>query len=145
MNIKLRVINLIAKYNTKDPFKLSKKLNIEIRYCNLGDTKGFFKKILKRKYIFINSELTDFEQKLVCAHELGHALLHSSKEFEFMIDRTRLIRRNKVENEANEFASWLIFGDDEDFLHNQELENACCKNINSWIIDDIIFIRKGRR
>lgn len=44
MNIKLRVKNLVSKYNTKCPFKLAKKLDIEVRYCDLGETKGFFKK-----------------------------------------------------------------------------------------------------
>lgn len=144
MNIKFRVLNLIAKYNTKNPFKLSKKLSIEIIFEDLGDTKGFYKKILRNKFIFINSELTEFEQKLVCAHELGHAILHSTRRFEFLIDNTRILRDTKIENEANEFASWLIFGDDEDLLHNQELENAYCKNINSWIIDDIVSMRKKK-
>lgn len=138
MNIKIRVKNLKEKYFTKDPFKLAKKLNISVRFCELGNIKGLYKKILKRKYIFINSELSDFEQKLVCAHELGHAILHSSKEFEFMIDRTRLIRRSIVEDEANLFASWLLFDDDE----LECVQHEYSKNINSWIIDDIINIRK---
>lgn len=145
MNIKIKVFNLIEKHRTKNPFKLAKKLNIEIVYEDLGNTKGFYKKILRNKFIFINSELTEFEQKLVCAHELGHAILHSSKDFEFMIDNTRILRKSVIENEANEFASWLIFGDDEDFYHNYELENAYCENINSWIIEDIVSIRKNRR
>ncbi|MCI7224507.1 ImmA/IrrE family metallo-endopeptidase [Fusobacterium sp.] len=142
MNIKVRVNNLIEKYGTKNPLKLTKKLKIDVRYCELGNIKGFYKKILKRKYIFINCKLNNFERKLVLAHELGHAILHSSKDFEFMIDHTRLIRRSKVEQEANEFASYLIFGDGEEFEKNHELEYAVCKNINSWIVEDILRMRE---
>lgn len=141
MNIKLRVKNLIEKYGTKDPVKLTKKMKINVRYVELGNIKGFYKKILSKKYIFVNSELNNFEQKLVLAHELGHALLHSSKDFEFMIDYTRLIRRSKIKQEANEFASYLIFGE---FEYNHDLEYAVCENINSWIVDDIVGIRKKK-
>lgn len=137
MNIKSIVKKIIEKYNTKDPFKLAKKLNILVRYYDLEDTKGFYKKILTKKYIFINSELSEFEQKLVCAHELGHAILHSSKNFEFMLDRTSLIRKSKVEDEANLFASWLLFDDDvEDEYNFKEKEG-----IDSWVLDSIVNLR----
>ena len=123
MNIKLRVLNLIARHRTRNPFKLARALNIEIIYQDLGEVRGFFKKILRRKYIFINSELSEFEQRLVCAHELGHALFHSSNDFHFMLDNTKLIRKSKIEDEANEFASWLIFEDDREVYYSYFLEN----------------------
>ena len=110
LNIKLRVLNLIARHRTRSPFKLARALNIEIIYQDLGEVRGFFKKILRRKYIFINSE---FDQKLVCAHELGHAILHSSNRIQFLIDNTKILRRNKIEDEANLFASWLLFPSDD--------------------------------
>ena len=34
-NIKLRVKNLIEKYNTKNPYMLCKKMNILIKFINL--------------------------------------------------------------------------------------------------------------
>lgn len=113
LNIELRVSNLIAKHRTRNPFKLAKALNIEIIYEDLGEVRGFFKRILRKKYIFINCELSEFDQKLVCAHELGHAILHSSSQYQFLIDNTRILRRSKLEDEANLFASWLLFPDDE--------------------------------
>jgi len=123
LNVKLRVLNLIARHRTRNPFKLARALNIEIIYQDLGEVRGFFKKILRRKYIFINNELSEFEQKLVCAHELGHALFHSSSDFQFMLDNTKLIRKSKIEDEANEFASWLIFEDDREVYYSYFLEN----------------------
>ena len=61
MDIQLKVLNLIKKYGTNNPFKLAKKLNIEIIIDDLGEVRGLFKRILKRKFIFINSELSEFD------------------------------------------------------------------------------------
>ena len=103
MNIKLRVLNLIAKYRTRNPFKLANLLGITVIFRDLGEVRGLFKKVLKRRYIFINSNLSEFNRRIVCCHELGHAILHSSSEYQFLIDNTRL------------FASYLLISDDEVF------------------------------
>lgn len=119
MNVRLKVMNLIEKYNTSNPYVIAKKLGIYIMYGDLGKTKGFYKKILRKKYIFINNNLNDFEKKLVCAHELGYAILHASRKFEFLLDTTNIYKQSKIEDEANEFASWLIFGEDNDKNNNR--------------------------
>lgn len=115
MNIKLRVLNLITKYRTRNPFKLAESLGIIVKFVDLGEVRGLFKKILKNKYIFINSNLSEFDQRIVCCHELGHAILHSSSEYQFLIDNTSLLRKSKLEDEANLFASYLLIPDDEVF------------------------------
>lgn len=117
MKISKLVSNLIEKHSTRNPFKIAKKLNIEIIYEDLGEVSGFFKKVLRRKYIFINSNLSDFEQMIICSHELGHAILHSSNRLQFLLDNTYTIRNSKLELEANLFAHYLIFenNEDEDF------------------------------
>ena len=124
MDIQLKVLNLIKKYGTNNPFKLAKKLNIEIIIDDLGEVRGLFKRILKRKFIFINNQLSEFDQMLVCCHELGHAILHSSSNYQFMIDNTSILRLSKIENEANLFASYLLFPNDDfieslDFIENK--------------------------
>ena len=138
MNIKLRVLNLIARHRTRSPFKLARALNIEIIYQNLGEVRGFFKKILRRKYIFINSELSEFDQKLVCAHELGHAVLHSSNRIQFLIDNTKILRKSKIEDEANLFASYLLFPDDEIFEEFEFKETET----NFWMFEEIKRLRQ---
>ena len=137
LNVKLRVLNLIARHRTRNPFKLARALNIEIIYQDLGEVRGFFKKILRRKYIFINNELSEFEQKLVCAHELGHALFHSSSDFQFMLDNTKLIRKSKIEDEANLFASWLLFPSD-DVVEEFEFKET---ETNFWMFEEIKKLR----
>lgn len=137
MNIKVRVLNLITKYRTRNPFKLAKSLGIIIRYDNLGEVRGLFKKILKRKYIFINSNLSEFDQRIVCCHELGHAILHSSSEYQFLINDTNLLRRSKLEDEANIFASYLLIPNDEVFEEYEFKETET----NFWMLEEIKRLR----
>ena len=128
MDIRLKVLNLIVKYGTKNPFKLAKNLNIEILIEDLGEVRGLFKKVLKRKFIFINSRLSEFDKILVCAHELGHAVLHSSSNYQFLIDNTRILRKSKLEDEANLFASFLIFP------NNDEMEIECIETETNFLM-----------
>lgn len=137
MNIKLRVLNLIARHRTRNPFKLARLLNIEIVYEDLGEVRGFFKKILRRKFIFINNKLSEFDQKLVCAHELGHAVLHSSNRIQFLIDNTKLLRKSRIEDEANLFASWLLFPSD-DVIEEFEFRET---ETNFWMFEEIKRLR----
>ena len=106
-NIKLRVKNLIEKYNTSNPHELCKKLKISIEFKDLGEIKGFFKKVLRNKYIVINETLDEYSQKVVLCHELGHAIFHNSKKINFM-KKNFLNYTPELEKEANEFAIELL-------------------------------------
>lgn len=106
---------LIRRYRSSDPFELADALNITV--LERGDfkrQKGAFKVILNNSFIFINANMSDEMKRLVCAHELGHALLHRSlgktqaglMEFElFNITDT-------TEYEANLFAANLLLDED---------------------------------
>lgn len=138
MELQLKVLNLIKKHGTNNPFKLAKKLNIEIIIDDLGEVRGLFKKILRRKFIFINSKLNELDQMLVCCHELGHAILHASSNYQFMIDNTKILRLSKLENEANLFASYLLFQND-DFIESLDfVENKT----NSLMINEMKRLRE---
>lgn len=106
-NIKLRVKNLIQKYGTTDPYKLCQKLGIEVIVMDLGVIKGCFKSRMGEKVILTNSVFSAFAQKIILAHELGHAILHSDHDTAFMKDRF-LNYSNTLENEANKFAAELL-------------------------------------
>ena len=138
MDTRLKVLDLIVKCGTKNPFKLAKKLNIEIIIEDLGEVRGLFKRVLRRKFIFINSKLNEFDKILVCAHELGHAILHSSTNYQFLIDNTSLLKRSRLEDEANLFASYLIFPDGEEIeIEYRETET------NIWMFEEIKRLRKN--
>ena len=106
-NMKLRVKNLIEKYNTSNPYVLCERLGIEIKYVYYKDVKGFFSRVLKRKYIVINEKLDEYSKLVVLCHELGHAIYHSSKNKLLM--KINFFNYNpELENEANEFAAELM-------------------------------------
>lgn len=112
MNIKLRVKNLEKKYGTREPYKLCKRLKINIIYMDLGEIKGIYKKVVTNKFIVINENLDRFCQKVVLAHELGHAILHHSKEIQALKDYDLFPRfSNQIEVEANTFAAELLIDD----------------------------------
>lgn len=122
MNIKLRVKNLEKKYGTRDPYKLCKRLKINIIYMDLGEIKGIYKKVVTNKFIVINEKLDRFCQKVVLAHELGHAILHHSKEIQALKDYDLFPQfSNQIEVEANTFAAELLI--DDDFDNDEYIEN----------------------
>lgn len=111
MNIKDIVNETIEKYGTNNPFELCDLLKIKIAYSKLGNINGYFIKVPKNKFIVLNEDLNCVKQKFVCAHELGHALLHSELNTLFL-QRNTLNIKGKYENQANEFAAELLIDDD---------------------------------
>ncbi|MCQ5203515.1 ImmA/IrrE family metallo-endopeptidase [Mordavella massiliensis] len=59
----------------------------------------------------MDDTLSDQEKLFVCAHELGHMLLHKKANAIFMDSRTQL-NTTKYENEADRFAMSLLISND---------------------------------
>lgn len=101
---------LVSKYKTSDPFLLCDYLDIHVHFVPLGSTRGVYRYIRRTKIIAINSDLDDCEYSTVCAHELGHALMHTGNAI-YMNALMPLSRPRRQENEANRFAANLLIGD----------------------------------
>lgn len=100
--------HLMKKYKTNDPFELAEYLKIKIVYEYLGKhTRGFYQACPKLKIIHINNDLDSINRKIVCSHELGHAILHSKLNIVFLHKHTFCVK-NKFEREANTFAAELL-------------------------------------
>lgn len=110
MNIPLRVKNLIARHDTNNPYRIAKELNITVITTDLPErTYGFCRRILRRKYIFVNNDLPSSVQKFVVAHELGHILMHPGYSYFRMENRSYYASKTK-EEEADNFALRLLRG-----------------------------------
>jgi len=110
--IQSKVDDLCKKYGTRNPFTLAKYLKIEIFYWDLPhDIRGFYQYEKRNRFIFLNSSLSIEEQIIVCAHELGHAILHTKLNSPFMRSNT-LFSIDKVEVQANTFAAYLLIPDE---------------------------------
>lgn len=100
----------IKKHRTNNPFEIAKNRNIIIRYFPLGQTLGFYMKNVRHQVISINNDINDQLKKFVCAHELGHAILHPNENTPFLSKNT-LISKDKIETQANFFAVRLLLYD----------------------------------
>lgn len=99
---------LVKKFGTNDPFVIAKGLNIIVVYKNMGKTtRGIYFRKLRRRFIVINSELSEEWQKVVCAHELGHDRLHPGLG-RFWLDENTFFNTGKYERQANTFAVKLL-------------------------------------
>ena len=100
------VDNLTYTYGTSDPFRLCRYLGAIVVYVPLVRVNGFYQRYEDKDLIYINEDLTEEEQQLVCAHELGHLVLHNDINSIFLESTFFVV--NKYENEANTFAKYLI-------------------------------------
>lgn len=124
MTIKVLADKIAKRHNTRDPLQIARDLGFIIVYAPLMEVRGFQQRILRRNLIYINSDLDETQQRLVCAHELGHYFLHRGTNRVFM-DRSTDFVPQKTENEANKFSVDLIYSNDmlEDFVY-QPAEKA---------------------
>lgn len=110
MNIKQKANSLARKYSSRNPLEIIKNLNVILVYYPLEDVRGFYQYFQRNNIIYIDDELSENEQKVVCAHELGHMFLHKNSNALFMDTRTHFVT-TKYENEANTFAAELLIPD----------------------------------
>lgn len=103
---------IAAKCGTRDPFKIAKYFDYIVVQVPLVGIRGFYDYKKRNHIIYIDSELGSGEKQFVCAHELGHSLLHRGLNRIFL-DTTTHLKTNCYEREANEFAVELIVSDDD--------------------------------
>lgn len=120
------IVERLTKENeTCDPFKIAEALGALIVYVPLVRVNGFYQRYQEQDIIYINQDLTEEEQILVCAHELGHMVLHNDKNSVFL--ETTIKGRGIYELEANAFAVQLL----QEYLNlNEEIP------IINWTIDN---------
>lgn len=111
VDIKDYVINIAKKHETTNPFKIARQKDIIVLFENLGNTLGFYSTYKRFKFIHINNEIDEITQRFVCAHELGHAVLHPKSNTPFLRNQT-FFSVDRLEVEANTFAVELLLTDE---------------------------------
>ena len=109
-DIKRIVSHYRKKFNTTDPYVIPHQLGILYQTGALK-YEGCYMFLKNHRYIFLNEDLSPHEQKLVMAHELGHAILHRKENCYFIRNKTLLLN-SKNEIEANKFAIELLLPDE---------------------------------
>ena len=106
------VKRLCRKYDAADPFAIARQMDIGVIFEPLGTVRGYYSHFNRRNLIHINSDLDGDQQFLVCAHELGHSVLHPNANTPFFKAHT-LFSVSKMETEANRFMICLTISDEE--------------------------------
>ena len=118
MDIKKIVNSLVKKHKTRNPFEMIRGMNVILVPVPLEGVRGFYQYFQRNNIIYIDDSLPEHEQLHVCAHELGHMLLHKKANALFM-DTYTGFNTTKYEKEADLFAMELLVPD-ETFLEYQE-------------------------
>lgn len=106
------VDSLVEEYDERDPFSLCRAMDIEVMmYDFSGNVKGYCFQHSNVHIIVINKNLDRFMKKFICAHELGHALMHEyyTKHIELAVYDVSA----RPELEANLFAAELLVSDED--------------------------------
>ena len=112
--ISQKVTSLTKKFSTRDPFEMCKYMDIKIRYADLGHLiKAYYFYQSRIKNIVLNSRSGEIVQRVLCAHELGHAILHGDLATMRGFQELELFDSMvPTEYEANLFAAELIISDE---------------------------------
>ena len=115
--IQKKVKTITKKYDTRDPFEICKNMNIHVYYKDLGKAlKAYYFYQSRIKNIVINTNSSMIVRRVLCAHELGHAILHGKLAAMRGFHESELYDSFiPTEYEANLFAAELIISDDEIF------------------------------
>ncbi len=120
------VEKLIRKYSTRDPYELLDCLHVIVRESdNYKHLKGFCFLSCRTMYVTINSKLSQPEQRIVAAHELGNLVLHKNiLQTALLKDSVLYDMKNPTEYEANLFAADLLIDDSsvEEMAQDSELD-----------------------
>ncbi|CAM4060950.1 ImmA/IrrE family metallo-endopeptidase [Bacillus pacificus] len=111
MKIKEYVLEIVKKHGTTNPFEIAKRKNIIVLFEDLGSTLGFYNTYKRIKFIHINNQINETTQRFVCAHELGHAVLHPKANTPFLRNQT-FFSVDRLEIEANTFAVEMLLTDE---------------------------------
>ncbi|ATP40730.1 hypothetical protein CSE16_12105 [Solibacillus sp. R5-41] len=135
MWIKERTNQLKQRYNTECPYEIARYLKIHVMQHDLHEEiNGYYKYDRRNQYIVINVNLDQHLQRVVCAHELGHAVLHKHVNTPFMRNNT-FLSVSKIEREANRFAAELLISDDTFFEINNIYDLASLHNVPIDLIE----------
>lgn len=121
------VRKIVAKFKTRDPFEIADAMGVVTITEDLsGSTNGFYFYHNRSGVICIDSKLSAEMARVVCAHELGHYVLHREDNSIFLKSFT-FYTTNKSEIQANYFAANLLIPDDA--LHNYRNSDLCISQI----------------
>ncbi len=115
MKTKRMAESLVRKFKTRNPFEIAEALGYIVLKLPLKGIRGFYQHIHRCTIIYIDSSLDFWDAAFVCAHEIGHVLLHRGYNRIFM-DTHAYFKVNQYEIDADRFAVNLLYADEDILL-----------------------------
>lgn len=125
--IKEIVNGLIEVYKTRNVYEILDLLEIMLirKQFPKGKKGRFLRDIFGNEIIFISNELSEEEEKIVLAHELGHLILHTHLTTS-CYSNNHLLVKDKLEVEANKFAAELLIPDGIEIYEGMTIMQLAC-------------------
>ena len=115
-----RANKLVRGCGTRRARRLAAALDIEILPRHFKRQRGAYKIILRNPFIFLKADLDPVMEEIILLHEIGHHCLHrdeAERKGGFQEFNIFDMRNNRMEYEANIFASQIALPDDEILEH----------------------------
>ena len=125
-------------YNTNDAIEVANSIGINVimRKQNTDDFKAHIVKFDKyTPFICVNENFSPVSRNVLCAHELGHAILHEDTIYNQFDTSTDMIKQ-KQEYEANLFAVAFLCDEDVFNMPFSQMNNYVLKRI----LDENIYV-----
>lgn len=110
MNIKRLTQTLIRRFQTNNPYEIAQGLGYLILTVPLTGIRGFTQQLKRTYVIYLSEGLSESTRLFVCAHELGHILLHRGWNRIFLDGHTLAVT-SRYEKQADQFAAELLCPD----------------------------------
>ncbi|MDP4144126.1 MAG: ImmA/IrrE family metallo-endopeptidase [Bacillota bacterium] len=138
--IRTIVTGLKEHYMSTDVYCLINSLSITLIKKPLlnGKKAKCVRNIFGDEFIYISSTVSEYEEKFILAHELGHIILHKDITCEYYDNS--LLNKDKLEFEANYFAMEFLLPNNLDYL---ELEGFSLEQLSNMygIPEKILLIK----
>ncbi len=138
--IKRIVSILLKKYHNRDPFYLARLLGIKVTFLDFNEDIPAFserRSLSDRGNIYINQNFGSYSQKILCAHELGHLLLHGVCESTFFDSDIEPLK----EYEANYFTAILL----PQIINKKEVLDYSAEDLNEYITSLVYYATRFAR
>lgn len=112
MKLKRMAESLVRKYKTRNPFEIAEALGYVVVAAPLKGIRGCYQQMKRCTIIYIAQDLPYWDAAFVCAHEIGHVLLHRGCNRLFM-DTNAYFKVDQYEIEADKFALNLVWSHDD--------------------------------
>lgn len=134
-----KAAEVLENYGGRNIFATAENSGAIVWERELGGLKGFYLFENGFRYIVINEELDRITKVVVCAHELGHDMLHRELSADGIRENTLFLSSNKTEREANLFAAEVLISDegilDEIFDHNSIDALSACIGMPAGLVN----------